>query len=159
MGGVGARSCGAPGILEGGFWGAPEAGNASVSTDGVGGIMTDPWRSLLRGGVRRAQTGPSGWPGVLPARRAGVARAGLPAAGRGARAAAGEAFSFSQRSAERGGHASPGRESRALQARPLAGVAGQGTGAPGAALAGSSPCRERWALLRVASASTAAAWP
>lgn len=135
---MGAHSCGAPGILEGSFGGGPEAGNVSASTDGVGSIMIDPWRSLLCGGVRRAQTGPSGWLGVLPTHRAGVARAGLPAAGRVARAGVGEGFSFPQHSAEQGGHASPGRESRALQARPLAGVAGQGTGAPGAALPGSA---------------------
>lgn len=77
-----AHCCGAPVIFKRGFQGVPEAGNASASPDRVGVVITDLSRSLLRGGAQRAQTGLSGWPGVLPAPWAEMAQTRLPNAGR-----------------------------------------------------------------------------
>lgn len=155
-----AHCCGAPVVFKRGFQGVTEAGNASASPDRVAVVITDLSRSLLRGGVQRAQTGRSGWPGVLPAPWAEVAQTRLPSAGRGAGGDVGVAFGFSKRSAEWDVRVSPDMSGGALQARPLAGVCAQGTEALEAALPGSS-----WVLPRVTSANTAAmaplgaAWP
>lgn len=148
-----ARCCGAPGIFKGGFWAAPEAGNASANGDCVGGVITDLSRSPLCGGAQRAETSPSSWPGVLPARWAEMAQTWLPTAGRGAGADSGEAFGFSKYSAEWGGRVSPGHERWGF-----AGLSSRRCHCAGDRSPGSSPSREQLGIA-VTSANAAAMAP
>ena len=133
-----AHCCGAPSIFKGGFRGAPEAGNASASTDPVGGVITDPSGASSTGVCREHRAAQAAGQACCLHIGQGWLRPGSPQQA-GVLVLALVRPSVSQSASLNGAAMSALAVcDRALQARPLAGVTVQGTEALEAA-----PSREQ----------------